>query len=700
MKKFTINGVNYEFGSISDSSISDYQKSELMRILNLSDNAFRNSDAALLLSGFTSAATDNAKELVMAKVNASVELASMHIYLAILGLSAKEIVDIMTSPVAELIINKMSDDIFIDNYTKQIPSVISTLRKDNKNDIALTNELVNFQKIFEGAQEVKYLAKLLSVNQKTSAKIEEIHKFLTTFENVIFSREIDLFGDSLKVYKTYLATTNDVIKSKLNPEQYNDYLKKMTDIIRDRSEGRFTNKDDSYIMNVLRKASNIEVKVLNHSMKVETRNVSVLGGEFDYRYYIYPSNEEYRTITKQYYDLIKDTFNVFDVIDSVPHFKWMIKGLSNSHTLLSINSVKYNVSFNLLKDLVNTYGAKLDQVSDVMGNKGIRKKISDVNIRNVTTYVDSLLKNNWISTSKFTSFDFSIDDIKEFMKRADVNRIEFYSSDSASNSRDMKSSNFKTVITSDSTNEDFSINLQSMKGIANFKILMEKVLLKILHKEIPDSESLLKVRSLINSNNLKGYGIAPAFRATDRHIPAAAEKIDQLIKIFNDLDLNTSKDLQLGHNLQWRQLFYIYNLLFNNDKYGDKRLSTFLEDYMKSAGSAAADYINYSYKLDSGEIKPFDLKNFSTKTPDDSEVMSTKELKDAKESLAKDLFYYAYNNNGSLSYSSNSISAINPDFLLLYGLTESAQIRQEKTGWKELMILLSNNNFLIQIKCN
>ena len=92
------------------------------------------------------------------------------------------------------------------------------------------------------------------------------------------------------------------------------------------------------------------------------------------------------------------------------------------------------------------------------------------------------------------------------------------------------------------------------------------------------------------------------------------------------------------------------------------------------------DYKLDSYKLDSGEIKPFDLKNFSTKAPDDSEEMSTKELKDAKESLAKDLFYYAYNDRGFLSYSSNSISAINPDFLLLYGLTESAQIRQEKTG--------------------
>lgn len=704
-KKIKINSKTYEFGSISDTSISDKHKSKLIEILNMSPEAFKNSDAALLLSGFTSAATDNAKELIMGKINASLELASVHIYLMILGLSAKQIVEIMTSPVVEEIVNTMSDDIFETNYKSNVTTTISNLKKQHSEDKDMVENLDNFQKLYYGAQEMTNLSRLLSVNQKTSAKIEEIHNFLTNFESIVFSRENAIYGDKLNKFKRTVATSNEIDPFEIDQKKYKESIIEMVNIIKNNSNGRFTDADDDYIISILKRASNIKVKLINSSSNVETRSVSILGGEFDYRYYIFPDNSEYRKVTKEYYDLIKDTFNIFDVIETVPHFKWMIKGLFDSHMILSLSSVKYNSSFNLLKDMVAKYGSKIKSennpsVSYVMGNDGLRIKITDDNIKRIGLYIDNLLKVNWIASSKFTSFVFTLEDIKELMKKAELTEVDFYLNDGALSLTNVRDNMFKHTVKLDSE-EDFNINLKSMYGIANFKILMEKVLLKILHKNKPDTENLLKVRPLYNANGIKGKGISPAFNATDKHIPAAAEKINQLIKVFNDIDFDTSESLKLPGKLQWRQLFYIYNLLLNNDKYGDKRLTTFLEDYMRSPNSAAADFINYSYKLDSKEIDHFDLKNFLEEIDENNSKISDSALNKAEENLAKDLLFFSYNNAGYLSYSnSSSITAYNPDFLLLYGLTESFKIRQEKSSWKELRSLLSNNNFLIQIKCN
>jgi hypothetical protein len=34
---------------------------------------------------------------------------------------------------------------------------------------------------------------------------------------------------------------------------------------------------------------------------------------------------KYREITKEYYNIIKETWNVFDVIDKVPHYKALME---------------------------------------------------------------------------------------------------------------------------------------------------------------------------------------------------------------------------------------------------------------------------------------------------------------------------------------------------------------------------------------
>jgi len=50
-----------------------------------------------------SAATDNAKELILDRINANTDLSKMYMYLITLGFDVKDIVSFMTSPIINLI---------------------------------------------------------------------------------------------------------------------------------------------------------------------------------------------------------------------------------------------------------------------------------------------------------------------------------------------------------------------------------------------------------------------------------------------------------------------------------------------------------------------------------------------------------------------------------------------------------------------
>ena len=82
-------------------------------------------------------------------------------------------------------------------------------------------------------------------------------------------------------------------------------------------------------------------------------------------------------------------------------------------------------------------------------------------------------------------------------------------------------------------------------------------------------------------------------------------------KTFNDLDVNENTSSLVtnvkGDLLQWRDLFYVYNLLVNNERYGDKSLTPLFQDYLKESDSLGYNYVMFSAKLDSGELDVFNV---------------------------------------------------------------------------------------------
>ena len=69
-------------------------------------------DQALVISALLSAATDNAKELILAKIGADTNYMNMYIYCIVLGIPFNEISNFMTSPIASLIMDMGRDNMY------------------------------------------------------------------------------------------------------------------------------------------------------------------------------------------------------------------------------------------------------------------------------------------------------------------------------------------------------------------------------------------------------------------------------------------------------------------------------------------------------------------------------------------------------------------------------------------------------------
>lgn len=87
--------------------------------LQYEKSIMQSSPVDLLISQLLSAATDNAKELILSKINAGDNLAKCHLYLLMLGFDIKDVVTFMTSPYVNLI-NDLSESNMMDNFMSKV----------------------------------------------------------------------------------------------------------------------------------------------------------------------------------------------------------------------------------------------------------------------------------------------------------------------------------------------------------------------------------------------------------------------------------------------------------------------------------------------------------------------------------------------------------------------------------------------------
>lgn len=720
-KEFTFSGTSglqvFNLSTISDVQISKNQQQLIREALG--DFKALKSDSALSLSAFTSAATDNAKELIMAKVNASTELASMHVYLLTLGFTPDQVAEIMTDSVVEDIIEKLETNIFFDANIPRVNIIMGTLAKEYKasglkeTDAKVIN-LKMLKEIYQGAQEMRVLSSIFAVNQKVPANTEEMNKFLNNFEQAVYTREHLIFNNALgKLNEISTLEQSSSIENRTTKAE--EAWEIILEEIFKNNKQLDSVKDRIHVQDIIRRASKISVNYTKEDGTRATKVVSLVGGKFDFRYYVDKDNVPYRKATKEYYNLLKNTVNVFDVIENVPHFKEMVDGLVLSHNMLINSSMKYNAVFSILKDVVRENSHRIvflqsdeknEHIKNQMGNYSLPVLIGETEVNKTLLGIDIMMKEKWLKESSTGNLTFNV---KELMKLANVSEIWLYTSDNARTSvPNTNSSDAVLVKIDDNTNPIVTLNTNY--GIANFKKICEELLLPILQEKGGSVlTDYLKVESRNNIFGIRGNIITSTFSLSDLNNPVSIEKFQKLVIAFNNLDVKSSVQGVLKSNegtaLKWRDILYVYNLLVSNERYGNKSLTPLFQDYMKETDSLGYSYITFSSKLDSRTLKLFDpierLKD-NLEYLDADPKRQAELLEITKKELANDLLFYAFNKYGLLytkDKKDTELLVSNPDFVVVTSLTESVETKRKWKEFNDLMRLIKSGGYIIKFKC-
>lgn len=688
--------------------------------------------AALIASGFVSGATDNAKELVMAKINAVESLASMHLYLISLGYSIDDIAIYMNSKLAKHVANKISGNLFetstktyldtiiekyVEDLQKKLQSEKEKYKANESPEIAesiqnIQNEIVEaiqFKDIYDGGQEFKVMASILKVNQKTSANINELNKFLGKLESAVFAREHAILGHSviaLRNPNTWNLERNIKTNGIINKKSIIEAIISANPLLRKMENAT------SYVTSILTKASDIEVSYIDNKGMTQTKQVSLVGGQFDFRYYMNPENIEYRNAAMEYYNLFKNTINIFDVIEGSPHFKAMIDGVSVMHSVLSTYSSKYNMAFNMIRDVVRKYSkelAKNEDVSHKFLNEAFPIDIDEFKLGKVFRTFDNFLISKWTkSVGEISKFRFSVKQLLQIAKDANagVNSVVLFRNNLAKEFSNGEVKTYKDtskvaehVITVNlNSDEDFIVDLTSDYGIANFKILMEEVIFKILKTSKTSSlANTLKLSLVKNAMNIPGNQIVSTFNISELNSPINMEKYQELLTNFNDVDKKVENPLRIvnaeNKRIAYKDLLYIYNLTVNNEMYGNKRLTPLFDDYIKHKDSIGRSYLDFSTLVDSGEVDIFEV----------DESLDPEMQNELKEYQAYSILHSIFNKKGSLKIGGKGdMLAVKNSHFVINTMSEKTTTSNfaKNATLESVLAILRNNNLIINFKCD
>jgi hypothetical protein len=168
------------------SLFNDEEKLELSKVLD-------ENDPALNISALLSLATDNAKELMLAKINAGIDFASMHIYMLVLGMDEALIGKFMTSDDALKIKAALQEDFFKSGKSSSIDAQLGKLNPAKAGiNKAYFDEFI---KIYNYSKELKTLGGLLSANQGIKASEIDIYNIVRKINSVVTSQQNTIFEE-------------------------------------------------------------------------------------------------------------------------------------------------------------------------------------------------------------------------------------------------------------------------------------------------------------------------------------------------------------------------------------------------------------------------------------------------------------------------------------------------------------------------
>ena len=546
-----------------------------------------------LISQLLSAATDNAKELILAKINAGTNFARMYVYGMMMGLNINDLVAFMTSPVSELI-DQLANPNMFQNESGNAAMAINLAQGIVGVNKFLHGQIRTVKEDIEtGEQQTVWMNKIKYViNSLKNTDIYDLVK-----QNAGLSEEEDIkgLGSVMQAYINYAIINQDVDLTELidtNDVEVNSYLRYCQDLTDKLRQVRAQYKKDSDFKNDIEEFRNLyndaseistissawlglnqglptsELDLLsrmNRMSKIVTDrekalNINVskiypkegakekeiqeaeqakeqlinrlhennptldpeyIANELDIAHeqdlinnfdiYKYLVDDEYRKQTSDYYDIIKSTANVFEMMEQIPHYKQILQ---------------------LFKSLVvanNTFASKSRLVNKLLANS---ENVNDKQLNGVIKYVDKLNTLSFMRTLTPIAVN-QADGFDPYFQSIKVNKID----------------------------------PSTINGIATLKHWVEHEFLNYLKETYPNN-SLVKHLTLVPYNNTEVLATDIDLLNPDITIQSR-EAYDDILRGMADFETRQYQgDYTIADILQ------MYNIAVNNNQYGGERLTT------------------------------------------------------------------------------------------------------------------------------
>lgn len=509
-----------------------------------------------MISQTLSAATDNAKELILAKINAGSKLAKCYLYLITMGYDINDIVKFMTSDILT----------FIDTFTEDNIYEGLNLTIDQAIELAEGKIPYSVEKHFLSKQSGKFKSENKGWEESLTNGMTLKNPYQPYHDSYYDVQNFIDFINEVRSHRPEQVDTDDITDFKKVLTGANEFsnLGRLLGL----NQGLPTSKVDlrkllDFIKSIITNRE-LELQITNKKGEINDEKVNELGlgdkyseiiGNFDPVKFL--RDDTYRQLATEYQNEIKENIPIFKIIEDIPQFNAILKLLGTVEQLDNLTSVKSK----LFDDIMNKFKEKSYYVDEFM-QKG------------VLSFIDDLLVLDFMKTNNYTL------PIESGTEVFDVNW------------------GIQKIGT--------SIKLNTPHGIASFKKVFENIIIPQLQKgQYYDGSKIITDEALKTNKFIQNL-----IRATDRDIPLYKANLDMLAKDASANNIVKFQDYVSGlRELQSNQYkingvplsdwFMIYNLVVNKNNYGSDRMTTLLQEFVSETKSNfLTRYLNHIGKID------------------------------------------------------------------------------------------------------
>lgn len=498
----------------------------------------------LMISQVLSAATDNAKELILAKVNAGNKLAKMYLFLITLGFDINDIVKFMTSPAINFIDAITETNIFTQQNIS-LKNAIKIARGDYSPLVigSARAALSKYDNLIEALErgDVDNFKNPLS---KTDYAYNDVEDLVTLIGSIKHLQEYDIHGQGIQEDITEFENVME------GANEFSSFAQTLGI-----NQGIPTSKID-----LQRRVSNLQKLYATRFSETNTPMEQPLDvGRFF-------KDPEYAKQVKDSYNSVKKCVNPFDVIDHIPQFKAIFRLFS------AVLDIDHNLA---VKTQIYDYAYDRLRISNPYMTE---------------TYQNSLLR--------------SIDNvfISMFLNTLDI-RVPYVAGTTLlQENRKASRASQDGLLRLDSLG-----SIASFKHIFENQIIpdMKRGIIRDLRD---GKVVEINTQSLINNpfvkSLIRGFDRDVPIYKCDLNMMTVDSSNDSKIKFQNYLKgLKELKNYTIN-NVPLSDLFVLYNLIVNKNQYGSDRLTTLFDSFIQSSEqlSMINQYLQYIGDLDYNAI--------------------------------------------------------------------------------------------------